>query len=454
MRYDKLLEPLSDEEPCGPDLDELGDDDFINYTFGAEDRLPTRFFDTGSGAPFDRTTIDLKSEVKQISKLLETSRDVRLLSLDARFHCLAGNIIGFSEAVQATAQLLEKFWEEVHPIGTDGNFFMRQNILETLTSRITVLLPLQFATLLVDKRNGNISFRQHAITLGEVEPREGEATLDSGSISASLSSEENSDEITAMHGSIALAIKSLESIRNSFIENSGYDYAPNFDDLIEELGRYNKLLESGIPELVDDEDDDTSGDDDDSIEDGDGDSASGSAKPKKVAIPTSLSDGTKIDISDQASAKRALASAETYFANFEPSAPALILVHQARVLIGRPLVEALQALLPEKATSAIIKLDSDSKFEINMSRMQELSQNAAGSASGDSVFVGPQKEDAKFNAVTRIDATALILAVEGYYRACESSSPIPLLLSKARDYLTRDFSAIIKDLIPQDEIAQ
>ena len=25
MRYDKLLEPLSDEEPCGPDLDEEGD---------------------------------------------------------------------------------------------------------------------------------------------------------------------------------------------------------------------------------------------------------------------------------------------------------------------------------------------------------------------------------------------------------------------------------------------
>ncbi len=449
MRYDKLLEPLSDEEPCGPDLDEEGDDDFINYTFGAEDRLPTRFFDADSGAPFDKSTVDLKSEIKQIAKLLETSRDLRLLSLDARFHCLSGNIIGFSEAIQASAQLIEKFWENIHPIGTDDNFFMRQNILETLSSRITVLLPLQFAALVNDKRNGNITFRQHAISLGEVEPREGETTLDSGAIAAALSNEENSEQLVIMHGSIAEAVKSLESIRNSFIENSGFEYAPMFDDLTEELARYNKLLETGQPSLAGEIDTDSDDEATDSASE-----ATDSPTPKKAAIPTSLSDGTKILVSDQSSAVRALAGAETYFATFEPSAPALILVHQARVLVGKPLVEALQALLPEIATSAMIKLDSDSKFEINMARMQELSQKATASSSGENAFVGPKQAEPEFNAQTRIDATALILAVEGYYRSSESSSPIPLLLSKARDYLSRDFNAIIKDIIPQAGITE
>lgn len=451
MRYDKLLEPLSDEEPCGPDLDEEGDDDFINYTFGAEDRLPTRFFDADTGAPFDKSSVDLKSEIKQIKKLLESSRDLRLLSLDARFHCLSGNIIGFSEAIQASAQLIDKYWENIHPIGTDDNFFMRQNILETLSSRITVLLPLQFATLVNDKRSGNVTYRQHAISLGEVEPREGESTLDSGAIAAALSSDDNSEQVALIHASIGEAKKSLESIRNSFTENSGYEYAPMFDDLTEELTRYNKLLETGQQSLASDIDSDIDNDEDAA------DDESGSTRdtaPKKAAIPTSLSDGTKILVSDQSAAVRALAGAETYFATFEPSAPALILVHQARVLVGKPLVEALQALLPEKATSAMIKLDSDSKFEINMARMQELSQKAATSASGENAFVGPQPEEPGFNAQTRIDATALILAVEGYYRSCESSSPIPLLLSKARDYLSRDFNAIIKDLIPQAEIKE
>ena len=451
MRYDKLLEPLSDEEPCGPDLDEEGDDDFINYTFGAEDRLPTRFFDADSGAPFDKSTIDVKSEIKQISKLLETSRDLRLLSLDARFNCLSGNIIGFSEAIQASAQLIDKFWENIHPIGTDDNFFMRQNILETLSSRITVLLPLQFATLVNDKRSGNVTYRQHAISLGEVEPREGETTLDSNAIATALSNDENSESVALMHESIVEAVKSLESIRNSFIENSGFEYAPVFDDLTEELVRYNKLLETGQPALVGDADEDVDNDEETAE---DTNSSAGSSAPKKVAIPTSLSDGTKIMVSNQAAAVQALSGAETYFATFEPSAPALILVHQARVLVGKPLVDALQALLPEKATSAMIKLDSNAKFEINMARMQELSQKATASASGENSFVGPKQEEAGFNAQTRIDATALIMAVEGYYRSCESSSPIPLLLSKARDYLSRDFNAIIKDLIPPAEIKE
>ncbi len=448
MRHDKLLEPLSDEEPCGPDLDEEGDDDFINYTFGAEDRLPTRFFEADSGAPFDKSTIDLKSEIKQITNLLNTSRDLRLLSLDARFNCLSGNIIGFSEAIQASAQLIDKFWENIHPIGTDDNFFMRQNILETLSSRITVLLPLQFATLVNDKRSGSITFRQHAISLGEVEPREGETTLDSGAIATALSSDDNSESIATMHESIAEAVKSLESIRNSFIENSGFEYAPIFDDLTEELTRYNKLLETGQPSLASDTDADA---DIDEEADDDASNSAGSSAPKKAAIPTSLSDGTKILVSDQSAAVRALAGAETYFATYEPSAPALILVHQARVLVGKPLVEALQALLPEIATSVMIKLDSDAKFEINMARMQELSKIATNSASGENSFVGPKQEEPGLNAQTRIDATALILAVEGYYRSSESSSPIPLLLSKARDFLSRDFNAIIKDLIPQEE---
>ncbi len=444
MRFDKLLEPISDEEPCGPDLDEIGDDDFLNYTFAAEDRLPLRFFDPDTGAPFDRSTIDLKAEVKQITKLLESSRDLRLLVLDARFHCLSGQIVGFSESIIAAARLLEKFWEEVHPVGTDGNFFMRQNTLETLSSRITVLLPLQFATLLTDKRSGALSYRQHAISLGELEPREGEETLDAGSIATAFSNEDNKEAVTAMHATIVSTIEALESIRNSFVENSGFDYAPSFEELIEELGKYKRFLEVGVPTLAGGDDSNDEGSDAGEEE---GDGADSGSSSKKATIPTTLSDGTKILISNQSSATKALSAAEAYFAESEPSTPALILVHQARELIGKPLVDALKSLLPEMAETAIIKLDASSKFEIKMARMQDLSSVAVSGKSATDNFVGPKLEDAAFVAKTRLDATALVLAVEGYYRSSEPSSPVPLLLSKAREYLSKDFSAIIKDLI-------
>ena len=59
-------------------------------------------------------------------------------------------------------------------------------------------------------------------------------------------------------------------------------------------------------------------------------------------------------IKNQAEAAAALLAVETYFAAHEPSSPALILVHQARALVGKPLTHSLEILLPEAAPRAII----------------------------------------------------------------------------------------------------
>ncbi len=104
MRYDSLHAPVSESEPCGPDLDETGDDAYANYMLLASGRLPSKFFDinreTGEEAPFDKASIDLDDELEAIDGFLKRSRDIRLLTLEARFQILTGSIIGFSEAVQ------------------------------------------------------------------------------------------------------------------------------------------------------------------------------------------------------------------------------------------------------------------------------------------------------------------------------------------------------------------
>ena len=61
MRYDSLHAPVSEAEPCGPDLDETGDDGYANYMLLASGRLPSKFFDinrdTGEEAPFDKARL-------------------------------------------------------------------------------------------------------------------------------------------------------------------------------------------------------------------------------------------------------------------------------------------------------------------------------------------------------------------------------------------------------------
>jgi len=39
MRFDKIATPISAEEPCGPDLDEEGDDAYLNYVLSAAGRI-------------------------------------------------------------------------------------------------------------------------------------------------------------------------------------------------------------------------------------------------------------------------------------------------------------------------------------------------------------------------------------------------------------------------------
>jgi type VI secretion system protein ImpA len=41
--YSAVKSPVSDESPCGADLEAEGDDDYLNYVAAAEGRQPTTF---------------------------------------------------------------------------------------------------------------------------------------------------------------------------------------------------------------------------------------------------------------------------------------------------------------------------------------------------------------------------------------------------------------------------
>lgn len=82
-----LTRPVSADNPCGPDLDLAGDPDFANFVARAEGLFPASFFtrdDEGRLQPFDRTKIDFAAEFRVLDTLLETTRDLRLLTIYAR----------------------------------------------------------------------------------------------------------------------------------------------------------------------------------------------------------------------------------------------------------------------------------------------------------------------------------------------------------------------------------
>jgi type VI secretion system protein ImpA len=121
----------------------------------------------------------------------------------------------------------------------------------------------------------------------------------------------------------------------------------------------------------------------------------------------------------------------------------LLLVTQARLLIGKPLLEALEALLPADVGKAIVDFGPRTGFALTADRLKQLSA-AAPRASG-----AEAPAPAVAEIVTASDAAGAIQSVEAYFRQSERSSPVPMLLQRARTYLDKDFQSLVDELIPK-----
>ena len=437
MRYDWLLEPISENEPCGPDLDELGNEKYLNYVLPVASRIPERYYKAGTDEPVERNAIKLKEELAAIADLLRETRDIRLLCIEARFQSFAGDFAGFSDCVVAIAGLVDRFWSDVHPRSQEGDFTLRQNLLSGLDDWWQIIQPLQHLPLVRDRRSDVINFRQFAIATGAAHKRPEEPVIEVSEIHRALSAPENREASDLSFNAVSSAAAALSSIRNSFIANAGYDYVPSFDKLADFLGKVIELFQTARPELA-------------SAGEAEVQPPGTGVEDDKTAPPGAAADSPALAapkglITNQGEAAAALLAIEVYFATHEPSSPALVLVHQARSLVGKPLVQAIEALVPEAAARAVIKFRSGIDFQITMPLMKALTENVIIHNDGPPT-IGSDAANG-YKAHSRGEALELMAEVESFFKTAEPSSPVPLLLDKAHGFTNRNFDMILKDLI-------
>jgi type VI secretion system protein ImpA len=442
MRYDWLFEPVSEAEPCGPDLDEVGDDKYLNYVLAVGSRIPERYFRSDTGKAVDRAEVKLKDEVETIGALLKESRDLRLLCIEARFQSFAGELPGFADCIEAIAGLLARFWEDVHPKATDGDLTLRQNGLSGLDDFGQVIQPLQHAPLVRDRRLGGISLRQYLVGTGAAAKRPDEIVPEVGEIQRSLASDENRALSDASYDAILRASKALTQMREAFIEKSGYDYVPNFDRLAAFLDQLLQLFRASRPEL-----EATAQAAEQEAAAAEEDGADAAAQATAAPRPSAATGA----VASHADAAAALLAVEEYYATHEPSTPSLILIHQARLLVGKPLIQTLEILLPEAAPRAMIRIQGEINVQLSMAQLKQLTAGVPKLANGANSDAAAAKS---FAAATRAEAMTLMVEVEYFYKSAEPSSPVPMLLAKASGYFNRDFTAILKDLIPPPPVAE
>jgi type VI secretion system protein ImpA len=426
-----LCAPISETDPCGPDLDFLGDAEYLNFLAQVEGILPTSFFSVEDGKPFDPSTIDLHGQLAATEILLARSRDIRLLMIRARLLVLNRDIAGFAVAVAAVAELLDRFWDAVHPRAQGEDLTARKSTISALDLP-TVIFPLQYTPLFEGRRVGAVTYRLWIVATGEIKPRAGDVAVSPASISEAIATADPV-ALAAVRKHLTLLNRSVERIGRAF-ETHGS--SADLDSLPAQLRRMRAFIDplaaSGPVALQGQ----TAGDD--------------PLRQKKPGIPI---EATAAQITAIADAKQALAAIADYYTHSEPSSPALPLVRQARQLIGKSFLEVMTILMPSQVEKAAFQIGNNPVFDLPVSKLSVLSASAFSddvSAGADLAVSDAAKSQTRI--ASRAQALALLDSVQNYFRHAEPSSPVPMLCERARALAERDFMGVLEDVLPKSAL--
>ncbi len=539
MSLDWIKEALSEDAPAGPDLWEDDDPEFSEYYFDAAGRLPeaddyVRLGLTGGSgdkAPdtiFDPKDVDLASELTQIDALLKRTRDLRLLTLRAQWSALAANMEELANSVSAMADLVEEMPDTVHP-GLDDGPRDRLEAINDLSVMGAMILPLRY----YDIGESGASRRNVMVCRGEVTPHDGEDDLSLDAMIADLAAKP--EEMEAAHAHLTTFVDAIKRIELACLSNSK-PHTPQLKTLSAELQAVLEVIGLADPKLAEDTDED------------------GAEETAQAGAPTSGGPAPKVtEVKDHDEARKRLVAVETYFGLKEPSSAAVLLVTQARMLIGKSLIDAFDVLMPNTADRAKVEFFSDNGFSLAHNQLRNLADGVlveeveepepepvyeppapepepepepipepepdleqtsedqsdsemSEEADNDADAVATDEEDGSedsgedtgemsapfsggmsepfsggmsepfsgssepapdptptppaastpstpevFIVKDAAAAGAQIMAVETYFRAVERSSPIPLLLHRARGYIGKDFETLLKELVPKQD---
>ena len=421
--FPDTFEALSPEHPCGPDPEHIPE--VQNFVAVAESQLPATYRD------FDRKSFNAKPTLENLGSHFAKYRDIRFLILAAKFSILSDDLMGFAEGISKTGRLLETQWDHVHPTEGAGGNALRSALVKTFDDLPTSVLPLQNATLLIDRRLGPLSWRSLLVGNKKLPAKADEKSLDGVSIEDAFLRHEPLEELSKVHAAIGSILTALDKIQALFVEKAGYDLAPGF----QELPQLAKSMFEFLADVLD--------------------KRQGGPVEIDTAAPPEEASGDATSSADNANASKetvnsfsdassALACVLSYYATSEPSSPARILVKQSHQLVGKSFFEAMKILAPKLAEQTKIHIGGEAPFTLDFASISAL-------AAGETASVASGEKVKQFSAANRAEATALMRAVEVFYRRAEPSSPIPLLLERAQKFVAKDFSSLLKEMVKRDE---
>jgi type VI secretion system protein ImpA len=225
MDTEALLQPISDEAPCGDALDyDVG---FLQLEIAARGRSEQQIGDSISAGeePDWRTVESLALELGARSK------DLRVAVLLARARLHNGGFPGLDESLRLLAGYVGRYWEHVHPVlEPDDDDTIRVNALAALADPGGLLGEVRRAPLASARNLGSVSLRDLDIAHRRVTPGPDTpeiAQVDIETIFTAAPVAERSSAAEALVG----CVSSLNAMKQAMLARGSFDYDTAFDAL-------------------------------------------------------------------------------------------------------------------------------------------------------------------------------------------------------------------------------
>jgi type VI secretion system protein ImpA len=324
-----LLEPISEAEPCGKNLDDtdaLGAFDL--YQIFGQASLEPEPGETRKNRPPNW------GEIKDLAlETLKTSKDLRLLAHLGCALLRTDGVPAFTDTLEVASQWLEQHWDGVYPL-VDEDAIFRRNALNCFSDPAAVVDGLRRAPLVSSRQHGRFSLRDLDLAAGQGLSGQSEDRPDIALINAAFAAAPI-EELRALSDAVSRGLNAVSNIDAIMRHHAGVDAAPSVEQLSTQLKKIDGALRSQLAVHPS-----GGGGVEASEEEA---SAEGNGAGAVVAVGS---------IKSREDAIRALDAAAEFFRRNEPSSPVPLFLERAKRLVAKDFLEVLADIAPDALPQA------------------------------------------------------------------------------------------------------
>ena len=344
---DALLAEISPDAPCGEDISyDLEFQELERIAAGTAETQIGDHIQEGEGA-------DWKNVYKLSLKLIERSRDLRVILYLTASALRLNGLSGFRDGVLLLQGMVERYWEHVFPQldpEDDNDPLERMNIISSLSPPATLMSdqdPMKFIPGLMevplcvpeDARLPHPSLRHILLASGELSPSEKEASsVPSAQLIEAAFEQADIDSLQATDRLLSDCIQHVSLLDNQLVDYVGAGSAPNLDRLKQLLKQMQSKTAAYLELRGYGSEGSASTDDGVSADD----PASDASQPAGV-----MGNALSGQISSDQDVLKALDMIINYYEKNEPSSPVPLVIKRAKRLVGRSFVDIIRDLSPD-----------------------------------------------------------------------------------------------------------